>query len=135
MMDETSPNINTRVKIWQQNLGKSNIAQQEMIAATAPNDWDILALQEPWIDHLGKTCTNTKWSVIYPSTTGQDNLPPPRSVLFVNTKFPSEMITQILINSNDITEIRICTQHHTLTVINIYNANDKNDTINTLRYA
>ena len=132
MMDETEITAKARVKIWQQNLAKSNIAQQEMIAAANPSKWDILAIQEPWIDHLGKTRANSKWNVVYPTLKGLDDLPPPRSVIFVNTKFPSEPVTQIPIESNDITAIRICTQHHTLTIINVYNANDNNDTISTL---
>ena len=131
-MDDTFGNINTKVKIWQQNLGKSNITQQEMLATATPDKWDILAIQEPWTNHLGKTRANSKWSVIYPMLKGHDNLPPPRSIILVNMKFPSESVTQILIDSNNITAIRIHTQHHTLTIINIYNANDKNNSITTL---
>jgi hypothetical protein len=130
--DNTHTNTNKRIKIWQQNLGKSNIVQQEPIAAAMPSEWDILAIQEPWIDHLGKTRANLKWSVVYPTMKGHDNLPPPRSVILVNTKFPSESITQIPIKSNNITAIRVHTQHHILTIINIYNANKHNDTLSTL---
>ena len=130
--DHLNHTTNSRVKIWQQNLAKSNIAQQGLINTANPDDWDILAIQEPWIDHLGKTRANPKWSVVYPTCKGKDNLPPPRSVLLINTKIPSESITQIPINSNDITAIKIQTQHHTLTIINIYNMNDKNDTITIL---
>jgi len=70
MMEDTVATTKARVKIWQQNLAKSNIAQQEMIAAAKPNEWDILALQEPWIDHLGKTRANSKWNVVYPTLIG-----------------------------------------------------------------
>jgi len=45
------------------------------------------------------------------------------------------LITQIPIKSNDITAIRICTQCHTLTIINVYNTNDNNNTISTLNDA
>ena len=103
-----------------------------MIAEADPKDWDTLALQEPWFNHLGRTRANSKWSVVYPTHTGRDNLPHPRSVILINTKIPSESVTQIPIESNDITAIQIQTPHHTLTVINIYNANNNNDTINTL---
>ena len=134
MMDDDQLNHTTssRVKIWQQNLAKSNTAQQAVINEANPNNWDILAIQEPWIDHLGRTRANPKWSVIYPTCRGRDNLPPPRSVLLVNMKIPTESITQIPIDLNDITAIKIQTQHHTLTIINIYNANENNDTITIL---
>ena len=102
--------------------------------AANPSEWDILALQEPWIDHLGNTRANSKWSVIYPTPAGQINLPP-RSTILVNTKFPSESVTQILIESSDITAVKIRTRHHTLMIINIYNANDNNNAVTILRDA
>ena len=46
-----------------------------MIAAANPSEWDILAIQEPWIDHLGKTRANSKWNVVYPTLKGLDDLP------------------------------------------------------------
>src|SRR5258707_10057690 len=76
MMDDPNSTNDTRVKIWQQNLGKSNIAQQEMIVAATPSKWDILALQEPWIDPLGNTRANSKWCIIYPTPSGQVNPTP-----------------------------------------------------------
>jgi len=77
MMNDTKINPSkVKVKIWQQNLGKSNITQQEMIAVAIPSEWDILALQELWIDHLGKTRANSKWSMVYPMLKGCDDLPP-----------------------------------------------------------
>jgi hypothetical protein len=78
MMNNNENTIKPRVKIWQQNLAKSNTAQQEMIAAATPNKWNILALQEPWIDHLGKTRANPKWSMVYPTLKGCNDLPPPQ---------------------------------------------------------
>ena len=103
-----------------------------MIATALPNNWDILALQEPWIDHFGNTRASPKWSVIYPSTKRLDGTHPTRSVILINTKFPTESITQIPVASNDITAVKIKTIHHTLVIINIYNANDNNDSLDIL---
>ena len=122
----------TDVKIWQQNLGKSLIAQQEMLATAHPTDWDVLAIQEPYIDNLGNTRANPKWSVIYPTSTNREAQHPPRTVILVNTRIPSETITQIDIESGDITAITINTSQRPLTIINIYNANEHNNTIETL---
>src|SRR5260221_3941564 len=135
MSNDSNNSTKSRIKIWQQNLGKSNTTQQEMLAAASPTEWDILTLQEPWINHLGNMHTNLKWNVVYPLPKGHDEQPPPRSTILVNTKFPTESISQIPLDSNDITTIRICTQHHTLTIVNIYKANDNNDTISTLSEA
>ena len=98
-----------------------------MLASVSPNKWDILALQEPWFDYLGNSRANPKWNVLYPSTKPLNNTHPPRSIILINTKFPTEFITQIPITSNDITVVKIQTLHHTLIIINIYNANDNSD--------
>ena len=106
-----------------------------MLSNAKPNEWDILALQEPWFDHLGKTRANPKWSATYPTPKGRDNLPHPRSIILVNTNIPTESITQIPIDSNDITAIKINTKHKTLTIINVYIANNNNDAITALQDA
>ena len=104
-----------------------------MLATASPSSWDILALQEPWFDHLGNSRANSKWNVIYPSPRGNNKSHPPRSIILISTRFPSETITQIPVASNDITAIKIQTPNHTITIINIYNANDNNDSLDTLR--
>ena len=48
----------TTVKLWQQNLNKSNAAQQDLINSINHNIYDITSLPEPYIDFLGNTCTN-----------------------------------------------------------------------------
>ena len=38
----------------------------EYIHNTAnPEDWDVIAIQEPWLDHLGNTQANQYWRVLY----------------------------------------------------------------------
>ncbi len=40
----------TTLRVWQQNLNKSNVAQQDMLSKIFTTDYDIIALQEPYID-------------------------------------------------------------------------------------
>ena len=42
-----------RLRIWQQNLNKSSPAHYDLINSPLHKDWDLLALQEPYIDAFG----------------------------------------------------------------------------------
>ena len=90
-------------KIWQQNIAKSSTAQHDLLAKANPNDWDIIALQEPYLDHLGLTRANSHWTVIYPSNKNLNNQNRARSVLLINAKIDSSQVQQIKILSSDIT--------------------------------
>ena len=56
----------TRLCIWQQNLNKSDKAHYNLINTPLHKNWDVLALQEPYIDTLGNTKANSWWHVVYP---------------------------------------------------------------------
>jgi len=51
--------------IWQQNVAKSSVAQHDVLAKANPKDWDIIALQEPYMDYLGLTRAKSKQNMIY----------------------------------------------------------------------
>ncbi|KAG1785103.1 uncharacterized protein HD556DRAFT_1199776, partial [Suillus plorans] len=54
------------LRIWQQNLNGSLIAQLSLLNNPAVADWDILLLQEPHINFLRNTSANHHWHVLYP---------------------------------------------------------------------
>jgi predicted secreted protein len=60
-------------RIWQQNVAKSSVVQHDVLANANPKDWDIIAIQEPYMDFLGLTRANPHWNVIYPSNKNQEN--------------------------------------------------------------
>lgn len=103
-----------------------------MLASANPHRWDIIALQEPYLDHLGRTRANSHWNVIYPSNKNLDNHNRVRSITLVNTNIQSAQIQQIKIQSNDITAIKITTNTRTLILFNVYNDNNHNQSIKTL---
>ncbi len=70
-MNETNPNKHLR--IWQQNVAKSGTAQHDMLASANPQRWDIIALQEPYLDFLRLTHANMHWNVIYLSNKNLEN--------------------------------------------------------------
>ena len=125
-------NTNKRFCIWQQNVAKSPTAQHDMLAMAKPHQWDLIALQEPYLDSFGLTQASTYWNVIYPSNKNLENQNCTRSIILVNTKIHSSQIQQITILSSDITAIKISTNAQSLLLINIYNDNTRNDSIDTL---
>ena len=66
-MNSTTDKKPTTVNIWQQNLNKLDIAQQDLINSIDPNKYDIISLQEPYIDFLGNTRTNPRWYPLLPT--------------------------------------------------------------------
>ena len=56
-----------------------------MINTARPKDWDVLAIQEPWIDTLGKSRTLQYWRIIYPVNFYKEGRASIRSVLLINT--------------------------------------------------
>jgi hypothetical protein len=127
-----APPSNNRLHIWQQNVAKSSIAQHDVLAKANPGEWDIIALQEPYLDHLGLTHANPHWNVLYPSNKNLENQKRFRSIILTNTNIASSQIQQISLQCSDITAIRITTPTRSLLLFNIYNDNTNNDTINTL---
>jgi hypothetical protein len=119
-------------QIWQQNVAKSNTAQHDLLAKANPSEWDIIALQEPYLDHLGLTCANSHWNVLYPSNKNLKNQNRTRSVILISTKIDSSQIQQININSSNITAVKITTNTCAIIIINIYNDIHHNQSIDTL---
>lgn len=109
-----------QLRIWQQNLNKSLIAQQHLLNTASPQDWDILLLQEPW---FGNTVTRAShyWRVLYPDTYYEDKTTNLRSIILVSTNISTDCYEQIQFNNTDVTGIRIKTNTGPITVINVYN--------------
>ena len=110
-----------RLRIWQQNLNKSNKAQFDLINAPLHKDWDVLLLQEPYINNLGNTKVTSRWHVIYPSSHLTDSSAC-RSVILVNVELDTNTWAQVpLEGSNDITLLQFWLPRGRLTIFNIYN--------------
>src|ERR1700733_13261664 len=55
-----------KLRIWQQNLNRSLEGQLDLLQSLKAADYDLVMLQEPCIDFLGRTRSNLHWMVIYP---------------------------------------------------------------------
>ena len=131
-MTSTAPNLN-RLCIWQQNLNKSHAAQLTLLNGPLAKHWDVLALQEPVIDHrLGLTKANSHWRVVYP--THKYTLDSkPRAVTLVNTKISTNCWEQIPFPSKDVVIVQFRGAQGACTIFNIYNDGTHDGTLTELK--
>src|SRR6266481_82168 len=131
MLHETKPNP-MRLRLWQQNLNKSDKAHFNLINSLVHNDWDLLLLQEPYIDTFGNMKANSKWHTIYPSLHLTDNATN-RSVILVNVALDTNSWTQLPFEgSNDVMVLQFSLPQGHLTIFNIYNDCIHSDTLSKL---
>jgi ribonuclease HI len=122
-----------RLRIYQQNVMKTIASAMHLINLPGlHDDYDFVALQEPYIDFLSNARANRNWRVIYPSTKGA-NKNPIRSVIFVNAKLNTDYWHQLEFPSNDVTVVQTCGDFGRVTLINIYNDGDHSHTLDKLR--
>jgi hypothetical protein len=96
----------TSLKIWQQNLNKLSNAH-----------WDIILLQEPYLDSYGNSKATTNWHVIYPSSHLTI-----RFVILVNMELDTNYWYQLYFNNNnDITAVRFKGSYGHVSIFNLYN--------------
>jgi len=132
MSDTTTRNQHlTKMKIWQQNVNRSLIAQTDVLHSTNPKEYDMILLQEPYIDFLGATRATLYWMAIYPP---QHCDAPKRSqsIILVNKRIATSSWTQINIPSFDITAVQLHGEQGTLEIFNIYNDCLHNDSLTSL---
>lgn len=130
LQSNTSPST---LNIWEQNVNKSSICQHELISSTklAKRGIDLVALQEPAINHFGLTVASREWIPVYPSTHGFD---PHKtcSIFLLRTNILTDRWRQIDFPSGDVTVIQLNGEWGQTTIYNIYNDCAKNDTIQQL---
>jgi len=63
----STPNCRTpQVKIRQQNVNKLLTAQSDLLYWLNPTEYDMAALQEPYLDHNHNLQATSHWFTIYP---------------------------------------------------------------------
>ena len=102
-----------------------------MLNSADPASWDLLALQEPWIDTYGNTRGSTYFRVAYPATFYDNPNSTFRSIILINSNLSTDSYETLDVPSNDITAIRIRTEQGYVSIFNIYNDCTHNDTLHT----
>src|SRR3981189_178279 len=120
-MSDTTYSMPTRLNIWQQNLNKSAKAHWDLINSSIHKEWDIILLQEPYIDSYCNTKATYNWRIIYPSS-HLTNEAAFRSVILVNAKLDTNHWHQINFNdNNDTTALQFNGPYGRISIFNIYN--------------
>ena len=109
----------TQLRIWQQNVNRSITAQYDLLHSADPRDYDIIAIQEPYIDHLKLTRASPRWAVVYPEG-HLDSDHTTRSVLLISTAISSNIWRPIAVPSPDITAITLTAGTSSVHIFNLY---------------
>ncbi len=125
-----------RLRVWQQNACKSLLVQHDLLELLR-RDFEVCAIQEPYIDFCGASRTNPHWQAIYPSNHhGDINIDAKykkmRSIILVSAAIASNAWSEIPFDSLDITGVQLTGDFGTIRIINIYNNCEDNSSLDTL---
>ncbi|KIL62646.1 hypothetical protein M378DRAFT_80942, partial [Amanita muscaria Koide BX008] len=84
------------------------------------DQYDICAIQEPYIDPMYRTRANPYWIVAYP-TTHWTEPKKTRTVILVNKKLATDKWEELEVNTGDVTAVRLRTNAYNIDIYNIYN--------------
>ncbi|RPD56722.1 hypothetical protein L227DRAFT_508062, partial [Lentinus tigrinus ALCF2SS1-6] len=96
------------LRIWQQNLNKSLDAQSYLINTALDDSYDIIALQEPYLDWNKLTRAHSRWVVLYPGG-HHDTQERSRAVMLVSAKLSTKAWYQVTSKSPDMTVVSLKT--------------------------
>jgi hypothetical protein len=97
-----------------------------------PNDctsWDILALQEPYVNPLNNTTANHHYNVVYPTTRFTNSDKHVRAVTLISASIDRNIWSQHDFPSPDIIIVQLKGPYGHCTIINIYNKGNSNQTL------
>ena len=132
-MSNTPDKSAIRLRIWQQNLNTSPDAQHCVLSGPdTAREWDIIAIQEPTIDTKGNTRATPDWHVIYP-THRYTQAKRSRAITLVNKRINTNSWRQLPFPSADVVVIQFQGPFGKMTLFNIYNDGEKQDTPPVIR--
>lgn len=131
-MSKIQPTAPATLRIWQQNARKSLTANDYILNQANPAEWDIILIQEPYIDHFGNARGNQYWRVLYPSNHLTDDQARTRSIILINTNIATNSYTSLPIPNSDITAIRLDGDFGHCSIFNIYNDCTHNGSLEAL---
>jgi len=96
------------------------VAQGDFLHQLDPNTYDIVALQELYLDHNHNMHVNPYWYMVYPKEhyTTPEKM---RSIIFINKRIATHSWLQVNFSSSDITAAQAQTAAGRVLIINIYN--------------
>ncbi|KAJ8468306.1 hypothetical protein ONZ45_g17291 [Pleurotus djamor] len=120
------------LRIRQMNIDKSRDAALTLINSNLHEDFDIILIQEPYLDFQGLSRANRRWKLVYPSKLSQDQVC--RSLIMVNNRINTDDYEQIAIpDTGDVTAIKVSCNAGPLYIFNIYNDCQHNRALELVR--
>ena len=125
--------LKDKLKIWQQNINKSPTCQHDLLSSDklTKMDIDIVALQEPAINHNNLTIAAKDWITVYPSM-HSSKPESTRAIILICAQISTETWNQLEFPSGDVTVVQLCGSWGKLTIFNVYNEGTSSNTINLL---
>ncbi|KAH7902847.1 hypothetical protein BJ138DRAFT_1021457, partial [Hygrophoropsis aurantiaca] len=109
------------LRIWQQNVNNSLAAQEHILNGSNIRDWDMITLQEPYINPFRNTRASPDWRSVYPTQHFTHPEARTRAVTLISTKLDTNHWTQIPFPSSDVVVIQFSGVYGKCTIFNIYN--------------
>ncbi|KAJ3763912.1 hypothetical protein EV360DRAFT_32505, partial [Lentinula raphanica] len=120
-MSTTHERTQDRIKVMQLNVNKSDLCMHDLLHSAA-SDADIIAIQEPYIDFLGRTRALRHLHVVYPPRhRDQWEQVTTRSIILVNDRLLTDSWTALEVDHPDVTAVQLVGDFGTLRIFNIYN--------------
>jgi hypothetical protein len=121
------------LSIWQQNVNKSSSCQHDLISSgkLLNKNISLIALQEPALNTFGKTIASKDWIAIYPTPHTVSPVKS-RSIILLQALLCTDNWMQIDFPSSDVTAVQLTGAWGKLSIFNIYNDCEHNDTIMAL---
>ncbi|KAG1817233.1 uncharacterized protein BJ212DRAFT_1270724 [Suillus subaureus] len=110
-----------RLHVWQQNLNTSLTAQHSLLNGPITNKWDVIALQEPHINHMKNTISSPYFHAIYPTTHFSSPKTTSHAVTLISKSLNTNSWQQIPFPSPDVVVTQFLGPFGQCTVFNIYN--------------
>ena len=124
-----------KLLIWQQNVNKSPNCQHTLLSSRilTKHKINIIALQEPVINGFNLSIASKDWILVYPSMhcahPGKTHM-----LTLISTAISTDNWEQFDFPSGDVTAITIKGEWGKITMFNIYNDSNNNETINQLKH-
>src|SRR6266481_9776200 len=105
-MSSTPGQAPIRLRVWQQNLNKSRVAQEDLINSDVHKNYDAMLLQELFIDTFGNTKSTRNWRVVYPLSRLSDPALPMVVILVSATLDTNSWVQVHIMGTWDLVAIR-----------------------------
>ena len=109
-----------QLRIRQQSINKSLTAISDLLNRCSPANYDVIAIQEPYIDFLGNARVTPGWISVYPKLHYINKERRTRSVILVSRKLAKDEWMAIDVDSPDITGVKIRMRNTNIAIYNIY---------------